>query len=132
MAADTQLTQRLAWKVLQGHYETVSALHMRNLFTEDPQRAERFSMEVLGIYLDYSKNWITGETIPLLVDLASRQDCQRVSKPCFVVTKLISRKTGRYYMWLFVHPNMLLLWWIEKMSFPKCMPFWIKRHLPIP
>ena len=67
MAADTQLTQRLAWKVLQGHYETVRALHMRNLFTEDPQRAERFSMEVLGIYLDYSKNRITGETIPLFI-----------------------------------------------------------------
>jgi len=55
MAANSQLTQRSAWKALQSHYETVRALHMRSLFADDLQRAERFSMEALGIFLDYSK-----------------------------------------------------------------------------
>ncbi len=70
MTADNQLTQRPAWKALQNHYKQIEPLHLRNLFADDPQRADRFSMEALGIYLDYSKNRITGETLPLLLDLA--------------------------------------------------------------
>ena len=77
MAANTQLTQRPAWKALQDHSQKVKSLHMRNLFADDPQRAERFSLEALGIYLDYSKNRITGETIPLLLDLAETSDLRR-------------------------------------------------------
>jgi glucose-6-phosphate isomerase len=77
MAANTQLTQRPAWKALQDHSQKVKSLHMRNLFADDPQRAERFSLEALGIYLDYSKNRITGETIPLLLDLAESSDLRR-------------------------------------------------------
>ena len=76
MAANTQLTQRPAWKALQDHSQKVKSLHMRNLFADDPQRAERFSLEALGIYLDYSKNRITGETIPLLLDLAKSSGLQ--------------------------------------------------------
>lgn len=77
MTANTQLTQRPAWKALQDHSQKVKPLHMRNLFADDPQRAERFSLEALGIYLDYSKNRIAGETIPLLLDLAESSDLRR-------------------------------------------------------
>ena len=66
----TPLTQLASWKALEKHYRNVKPLHLRNLFKEDPRRAERFSMEALGIYLDYSKNRVTDDTIRLLLDLA--------------------------------------------------------------
>ena len=66
----TSLTQRPAWKALDEHFQKVKALHLRNLFAEDPKRGERFALEAAGIYLDYSKNRITGETLRLLLDLA--------------------------------------------------------------
>jgi glucose-6-phosphate isomerase len=59
-----------AWGALQRHYESVKGLNLRQLFAEDPQRGERLTAEAAGIYLDYSKNRITGETVPLLVRLA--------------------------------------------------------------
>jgi len=63
-------TQRPAWKSLQDHYHKIKGLHLRSLFAEDPHRAERLSIEELGIYLDYSKNRITDETLKLLLNLA--------------------------------------------------------------
>ncbi len=64
------LTERPAWKALQAHYETIRHLHLRQLFADDPQRGERLAAEAAGIYLDYSKNRITDETIRLLIRLA--------------------------------------------------------------
>ncbi len=58
------------WKALQGHYEAVKSLHLRTQFADDPKRSERFSLEAAGLFLDYSKNRITDETIRLLLDLA--------------------------------------------------------------
>src|ERR1700730_6653474 len=64
------LTSRKAWKALQTHYEKVRGLHLRNLFADDPKRGERFTAESAGIFLDYSKNRITDETVDLLMKLA--------------------------------------------------------------
>jgi glucose-6-phosphate isomerase len=64
------LTKRKAWKNLQTHYEQVRSLHLRNLFAEDPKRGERMTAEALGIFLDYSKNRVTDETVKLLIQLA--------------------------------------------------------------
>jgi glucose-6-phosphate isomerase len=64
------LTQRPAWKALAEHYKTVCGLHLRELFAADPRRGERMTAEAAGIYLDYSKNRITDETVRLLVRLA--------------------------------------------------------------
>jgi glucose-6-phosphate isomerase len=66
----TPLTQRSAWKALEEHYQKVRDLHLRTLFDQDPKRGERFACEAVGIYLDYSKNRITDETIRLLLQLA--------------------------------------------------------------
>src|SRR6266571_4468413 len=66
----TPLTQRPAWKGLEEHYQQTRGLHMRTLFAEDTGRGERFATEAVGIYLDYSKNRITDETIRLLLELA--------------------------------------------------------------
>jgi glucose-6-phosphate isomerase len=68
-AAQT-LTGRPAWKALEAHYQSIKALHLRQLFADDSTRGERFTAEAAGIYLDYSKNRITGETLRLLVQLA--------------------------------------------------------------
>jgi glucose-6-phosphate isomerase len=59
-----------AWKALEAHYRKIRGLHLRKLFADDPQRGERLKIEALGLYLDYSKNRITGETLQLLLQLA--------------------------------------------------------------
>ena len=64
------LTQRAAWKALDAHYKKIRKLHLRRLFAEDPQRGERLTAEAVGMYLDYSKNRITDETVRLLLQLA--------------------------------------------------------------
>ena len=64
------LTNREAWKALQGHYKKIRSLHLRNLFAGDPGRGERLTAEAAGVFLDYSKNRITDETVNLLVALA--------------------------------------------------------------
>jgi len=64
------LTKLKAWQALQTHYEQVGALHLRKLFADDPGRGERMTAEAAGLFLDYSKNRITGETVKLLVQLA--------------------------------------------------------------
>jgi glucose-6-phosphate isomerase len=64
------LTAHPAWKALQAHFQKVRTLHLRQLFADDPQRGERFTAEACGLYLDYSKNRITDETLQLLIQLA--------------------------------------------------------------
>src|SRR5579859_3054790 len=64
------LTDRPEWRALEEHYKQVKDLHLRTLFTEDPKRGERFTLEAEDIYLDYSKNRITQETLRLLQELA--------------------------------------------------------------
>ncbi len=64
------LTQRKAWKALTAHYKKVSGLHLRELFADDPGRGERLTAEAVGVFLDYSKNRITDETVSLLIGLA--------------------------------------------------------------
>jgi glucose-6-phosphate isomerase len=68
------VTQRKAWKKLQTHYENIREVHLRNFFAEDPQRGERMTAEAVGIFLDYSKNRVTDETVKLLVKLAEESD----------------------------------------------------------
>jgi glucose-6-phosphate isomerase len=58
------------WKALEAHYQSVKGLHLRAQFASDPKRSERFNLEAAGLFLDYSKNRITDDTIRLLLDLA--------------------------------------------------------------
>jgi glucose-6-phosphate isomerase len=69
-------TARPAWKALAAHHEKVRGLHLRQLFAEDPERGERMAAEGAGVYLDYSKNRITDETLRLLLQLAGEHDLQ--------------------------------------------------------
>jgi glucose-6-phosphate isomerase len=64
------VTERRSWKALVTHHQNVRELHLRQLFGDDPTRAERMSVQAVGLYLDYSKNRVTDETLKLLVQLA--------------------------------------------------------------
>lgn len=64
------LTQTKAWQSLQKHWQKVCELHMRDLFEANPDRFNRFSLQLDELFFDYSKNRITNETMPLLIDLA--------------------------------------------------------------
>jgi glucose-6-phosphate isomerase len=64
------LTRRPAYKALTAHYKTMREPHLRQLFADDPKRGEHFTVEAVGLFLDYSKNRITHETLKLLLQLA--------------------------------------------------------------
>jgi glucose-6-phosphate isomerase len=66
------LTKRKAWKALEAHYKKIRKLHLRALFADDPKRGERMTVEAAGLFLDYSKNRITNETVKLLLRLAEK------------------------------------------------------------
>lgn len=65
------------WQALEKHYDEIKDLHLRDLFAEDDKRAERFSMEACGLYLDYSKNRITDDTISKLMTLAGARQIKQ-------------------------------------------------------
>ena len=65
-----------AWLDLAAHYEKVREIHLRQFFEDDPKRGDRFTVEAAGLYLDYSKNRITDETLKLLVQLAQESRLQ--------------------------------------------------------
>ena len=69
----TALTKTPAWKALQSHHTEVGGLHLRELFAADPQRGRKLSAEACGLYLDYSKNRVTDETMRLLLGLAEER-----------------------------------------------------------
>ena len=71
-------TQLPAFQALQTHFHSIRSTHLRDLFASDPKRGERLTLDTLGIYLDYSKNRISDETIKLLFELA--RECDLPSK----------------------------------------------------
>jgi glucose-6-phosphate isomerase len=68
--AGEQTARPSAWEALASHYKEISKLHLRQLFADDPKRGERMAIEAAGLYLDYSKNRVTDETVRLLLQLA--------------------------------------------------------------
>jgi glucose-6-phosphate isomerase len=69
----TALTETPAWQALTTHHAQIKDVHLRKLFADDPGRAERFSAEGAGLFIDYSKNRITEETLRLLLQLATER-----------------------------------------------------------
>src|SRR5262245_14498456 len=72
----TETVNRESWRALESHYQEVSKRTMRELFSEDPRRGERMTLEAVGLYLDFSKNRITDETLELLFRLAEESGLQ--------------------------------------------------------
>ena len=71
-AGRTALRERPAYRALEEHHGRVGALHLRDLFADDPERGTRLTAEAEGLFLDYSKNRVTDETLALLVELAEQ------------------------------------------------------------
>jgi glucose-6-phosphate isomerase len=71
------LRDRKAWQALERHHTEIGTRHLRELFESDPGRGERMAAEAAGIYLDYSKNRITDETIRLLIELAEESELKQ-------------------------------------------------------
>ncbi|MBN9502255.1 MAG: glucose-6-phosphate isomerase [Armatimonadetes bacterium 55-13] len=82
------LTQRTAWQALVGHAEAVRPLHLRDLFERNPYRGTDFAVEAAGLYLDYSKNRITDETLGLLVLLAEDANLKGHMEAMFTGAKI--------------------------------------------
>jgi glucose-6-phosphate isomerase len=82
------LTRRPEWMALQQHHEKIKGLHLRDLFAEDPKRGERMALEACGLYLDYSKNRLTDETIKLLIELAETANLRQHIEDMFTGRKI--------------------------------------------
>ena len=76
----TALTATPSWQALTAHHAQIKDLHLRGLFADDPGRAERFSAEGAGLFLDYSKNRITDETLRLLLPLAEERGVEATAR----------------------------------------------------
>ncbi len=84
----TTLTATPAWTALVAHHEQVKDVHLRTLFADDPERVARFSVDGAGLFLDYSKNRITQETLRLLLALADQQGVTRRRDAMFAGEKI--------------------------------------------
>jgi glucose-6-phosphate isomerase len=82
------LAKRDIWKALQNHYKQIKSLHLRELFLQDPARGEKFTAEAAGLFLDYSKNRITEETMLLLVKLAEEAELKQRIEAMFSGEKI--------------------------------------------
>ena len=67
----TPLFDRPAWKALEAHHQQIQGMQLKQLFANDAGRGDRFTLEAAGIFLDYSKNRVTDETLKLLIQLAN-------------------------------------------------------------
>jgi len=76
------------WKALAGHLGKMNVLHLRDLFRSDPGRGKKFSLSLAGLYLDYSKNRITGETMDLLFGLAEKTGLKEKTEAMFTGEKI--------------------------------------------
>jgi len=82
------LGDRAAWKALKAHAQEIHDTHMKQLFADDPTRGERYTAEAEGIFLDYSKNRVTDETVKLLLELADESGVKAKQEAMFTGQKI--------------------------------------------
>ncbi|MEP6561138.1 MAG: glucose-6-phosphate isomerase, partial [Nakamurella sp.] len=81
--ASHQLRERAAFKALEQHYQVIKDQHLKDLFAGDPTRGTALTLEAEGIYLDYSKQRVTAETMSLLIDLARESNLTELRSAMF-------------------------------------------------
>ncbi len=86
--AHRPVNKRPAWRALAAHYKEVQAMHLRELFAQDPGRGERMTAEAEGLFLDYSKNRVTAETLRLLLQLAKESALPKRIQAMFAGEKI--------------------------------------------
>ena len=89
-----RLTQLPAWRALAEHFEQIKDVHLRQLFADDPRRGERLAVEGVGLYLDYSKQRVTDETLRLLVRLAAARGLRARSTRCIRARRSTPPRVG--------------------------------------
>ena len=120
--AKKRAVKQSAWKALAAHYKTVSNLHLRQLFADDPNRGQRMAVEAVGLYLDYSKNRVTDETLKLLLQLAEESGLRARIDAMFSGEKInITEKRAVLHVALRA-PKDPRSSWTEKTSCLKSMP----------
>src|ERR1051326_445293 len=82
------LTKRPVWKALAAHHKRIRKLHLRDLFAKDPKRGQRMTAEAAGLFLDYSKNRITDQTLKLLFRLAKESRLEERREAMFKGEKI--------------------------------------------
>jgi glucose-6-phosphate isomerase len=87
-AATKPLTSRKAWRALEDHAKQMRQIHLRQLFADDAKRGERLTAEAIGLFLDYSKNRVTDETLRLLVQLAEESGLKQRTESMFSGQKI--------------------------------------------
>jgi glucose-6-phosphate isomerase len=103
-----------AWPALQAHYEKIKDIHLRQLFAEDPKRGTRLTAEGVGLFLDYSKNRVTDETMGLLLQLARERGVAERRDAMFRGEKInITEKRG-FCTWPCVRPAEPRSKWMAK------------------
>jgi glucose-6-phosphate isomerase len=124
------LRLRPAWEALEKHYHSIKDIPIGRLFAEDRERGERLAVEVAGIYLDYSKNRITDETLRLLLQLARESGLREHIDAMFRGDKInVSRKTAPSFTSPCAHRGALPLFTTAKMSYLKFTPFWTRWRI---
>ena len=117
------VTERRAWKALLAHYQNVRELHLRKLFADDPTRGERMTVEAVGLFLDYSKNRVTDETLKLLVQLADESGLRERIEAMFRGDKLnITENRAVLHVGLRPPKEEHRSWSTARMSCPRYMP----------
>jgi glucose-6-phosphate isomerase len=86
--SNTPLTERSQWKALLEHYDRIKDVHLRELFRQDPDRGRQMALEACDLYLDFSKNRLTDETIRLLVKLAESVNLRQRIEDMFTGRKI--------------------------------------------
>ena len=111
---------RAAWKKLESHFTELRNWHLRDLFAKDPKRNRRFSDRGLGLYLDYSKNRITGETLSLLLELAEECGLRERIDAMFGAEKInITENRAVLHVALRAPQGATLLKWMGRMWWPR-------------
>ena len=95
----TPLRERKAWQALERHHAEIAGRHLRDLFAEDQGRGERLTAQAAGLYLDYSKNRVTDETMRLLTELPRSPGYRSAGTRCSAASTLTSPRTGPCCTW---------------------------------
>ena len=104
-----------AWQALQEHQREMAEAHMRDLFARDPQRFERFSLQLGDILLDYSKNRITQETMRLLCNLAREANVAGKIEAMFSGKRSTTPRSARSCTWPCATAPTGRSWWTARM-----------------
>ena len=123
MSSNAPLTSLPAWQSLERHAAVIRQTHLRDLFANDSERARRFSLEGEGLFLDFSKNRITSETLSLLLELASQSGLREKIDAMFAGEKINLTENRAVLHVALRAPATQRSSWMGRMWYPKSTPF---------